>query len=439
MQQRRRRTLVIGCCIMLIGCIKAPVEFIDNSPANDPNISFIDNYAVDIATYKTDSFLTSGFRTFTVGRHTDADFGITTAGSYITVALPNSNPIKGKTVLPDSLVLIIKPNGSYYGDTLAPFTLKVHQLTEEIENEDASDIRFYNPRTFAYQPVPVAQRSVTVRPQRGTEIGIRLPDRMAQELLTKFKNDDTDIQTETGFINYFKGLFLTTDTLQSKALYYFSTGATAGIIRLYYHEFNIFSEEKYLDFPLDASRQFNNIQHKHNGTPLAAFGSFKRELKKSSSTANKAYLHNNIGTTIKISFPSLLKVKELYPYVRVMKAALVISPAPGTYNNPYQLPPALSLYTTDNNNNLLGLLLDVTGQNPLTGDLVIDNLFGEQTNYSYDITGYINQLIADGRFSESALMLVPQGGISDRKMERLVINDQKLNKGIQLKLYVLGL
>jgi hypothetical protein len=122
-----------------------------------------------------------------------------------------------------------------------------------------------------------------------------------------------------------------------------------------------------------------------------------------------------------------------------MKAALVISPAPGTYNNPYQLPPALSLYTTDNNNNLLGLLLDVTGQNPLTGDLVIDNLFGEQTNYSYDITGYINQLIADGRFSESALMLVPQGGISDRKMERLVINDQKLNKGIQLKLYVLGL
>ena len=85
------------------------------------------------------------------------------------------------------------------------------------------------------------------------------------------------------------------------------------------------------------------------------------------------------------------------------------------------------------------MITDITGQNPLTGDLYIDDLYGEKTQYTFDITSFITHLINEGRFSELALMLVPASGISDSKLERLVVNDQTLSKGIQLKLYVLGL
>ena len=45
----------------------------------------------------------------------------------------------------------------------------------------------------------------------------------------------------------------------------------------------------------------------------------------------------------------------------------------------------------------------------------------------------------EGEFSKTALMLYPGGGISDSVTQRLIINNQKLDKSVKLKLYVLGL
>jgi hypothetical protein len=430
-------SLILICCsIALQSCIKAPVDFVDNASINDPNISYIDNYKVDIATYKLDSFLTSGNKIFTVGHHTDAAFGTITAGSFIQVNLPADNVVKDKVVSFDSVVVILKPNGNYYGDTALPFAVKIHQLNEKIKNDDEADVNFYNSRTFAYNPASLGQLTTIIKPVKGTEIKIRISDQFGQDLLTKLKTNNTDIRTAEDFLNYFKGIYLTTDTLVSKALYYFTT---AGIIRLHYHLNSTFSEEKYIDFPASVSNQFNAIRYNHTGTDLSVFTPFKKQLKKSSLTGGKAYLHSNMASYVKISFPSILTIKELYPYVKIMKAELVITPASGTYNYPYKLPPALYLYTTDNNNALQRLLTDFSGQSPETGNLFIDKLYGEKTNYTYNITDYINTVIAEGRFSESALMLFPPNDISGLQNERLVINDQTLNKGIQLKLYVLGL
>ena len=142
---------------------------------------------------------------------------------------------------------------------------------------------------------------------------------------------------------------------------------------------------------------------------------------------------------VKINIPDLLSLKELHPFVQVLKAELILRPAPGTYSYPYQLPPALSLYSTDESNALTAQLTDASGQSTLTGDLVIDLLYGEQTFYSFDITSFIKSVISEGQFSKSALMLTASSGTSETSLERLVINDQTLAKGIQLKLHVLGL
>lgn len=426
-------------CFYHVSCIKAPLKFADNAPVNDPDISFLDNYQVELATYKIDSFITSSHSVFTIGCHIDPVFGKINASTYVQVNLPSENPVNNKSVSFDSLVVVLKTNGSYYGDTLIPFKLNVHRLLQKIENEDETDINFYNPRKLSFDPVILGEHTAVIRPRKGSEISIRLSDVLGRELLEKLENNDDDIQSNGNFVDYFKGLYLETDTGFSKALYYFNAASSGNILRLHYHLNSTFSEEKSLDFTFNPASQFNNISYSHEGTGLSAFTPFKKQLKKTGQTGNKAYLHSNMASYIKINFPSLLSIKELYPFVKLMKAELVITPSPGTYRYPYQLPRVLNLYTTDDNNGLLYPLTDFSGQNPQTGNLFIDELYGDKTKYTFDITNYLNNLIAEGRFSQSALMLVPSSGISDAELQRLVINDQSINKGMQLKLYVLGL
>jgi hypothetical protein len=97
------------------------------------------------------------------------------------------------------------------------------------------------------------------------------------------------------------------------------------------------------------------------------------------------------------------------------------------------------MYSTDESNALIAQLTDATGQSTLTGNLAIDHLYGEQTYYSFDITAFVKSVISEGEFSKSALMLTTSTGTTETSLQRLVINDQTLTKGIQLKLHVLGL
>jgi hypothetical protein len=427
------KKIAINLLILFLAasCRKVDVTFGNDGSEGDPDISYFDDYAVELATYKIDSFITSSHDVFTIGHHTDLAFGSITAGSYAEINLPAENPVRDKNVSFDSLVVILKPNGSYYGDTSIPFKINIHRMVQKIENEEQDNTNFYNPRKFQFDPALFGQTTVTVRPKRGTAIKVRLPDSFGQDLLMKFKNNNDSIQLQDNFLRYFKGLYLGTDTFFSKAMYFFVSDSSEMIMRLHYKLNGTITQEKYFDFAFNTTKQYNQITYNHSGTNLAAFTPFKKQLKKSSSTGNKAYLHSNMGSYIKISFPTILNIKELHPYIRIMKAELVIKPASGTNSYPYKLPPSLTLYSTDVNNGL--------NETVGTGSPYVDTLYGEKTQYTYDVTEYITALINAGRFSTSALMLASSSGVSDSQLDRLVINDQTLSKGIQLKLYVLGL
>lgn len=420
----------------LLSCQKTEVAF-GNDGSSDPNISYYDNYPVDIATYKLDSFITSGHSNFTIGHHADTLFGAVTAATYAELQLPVENVVKDKDVSFDSLVVTLYPNGDYYGDTTLPFHFAVNMVQEKIENENISNTDFYNPRRVAVDPAPIGQLTTFVKPKKGSPVTIRLSDTFGAALLNKFRTNAVDIRTQDDFLKYFRGLCISTDSTLSNTLYYF-TDSTASAMRLYYKLAGPVPTQQKLDFPLNSAKQFNNIFYHYTGTKQSVFALNKNQLKSSSLTGNKAYLHSNLASYIKISFPSLLSLKELHPYIKVIKAQLVIKPAPNTYSYPYTLPKQLDLYTTDENNNLVSLMTDLNGA-VLTGDLYVDQLYGDNTQYSYDVTAFINNVIADGQFSNQALMLTPLNRLSDGKCERLVVNDQQLKNGIQLKLYVIGL
>jgi Domain of unknown function (DUF4270) len=416
----KTRFLIYVFLLPFASCLKVPIEIIDNVDTADPNISFFDNYEVELATYKIDSFITSGNSTLSVGYHKDPIFGELFARSYAQIDLPSTNPLKDKNVSFDSLELIVLANGEYYGDTLTPVRI------------------FAYPRSFLFDPDPIGSTLSIIQPQKGKVISIKLSEQLGEDLLLKLKNNSNEIQDNASFVNFFSGISLGSSPLSASTIYYFKPDSSGSIMRLHYHLNGAFSESKTLDFPMSVSKQFSNFGYSHSGTNLSVFTPYKNQIKKSSLTGNKAYLHTNMSSFIKISFPTILQLKELYPYVKVVKAELEIKPSKGTYNYPYELPSALYLYTTDDRNLLKEQLIDNFSQTPLTGNLNIDRLFGENTKYHFDITGFVNQLIEEGHFSKSALMIVPSGSFATQ-LQRLVIDDQTQGRGVQLKLYLLGL
>jgi hypothetical protein len=431
-----------GCfvlfAIIFYSCDKVDVTLDDSNSAIDPNITYFDNYTVDIATYKPDSFLTSSHEIFCVGAHTDPVFGKVMASSYAEIALPITNSVLAHDVQFDSLELILKSTGQFYGDSALPFTIKVSRLNTQIQNAELGN-SFYNTSAFNYNPASIGQQTFNLAGKTGELLHIRLQDNIGNDLLAKFKSGDDVISSQENFSGYFSGIVLTTGT-NNNTIAYFKAGTDAALLRLHYHNNFVFSDPGYLDLNFTKARQFNHISFDHTGTILSpAFIVNKQQLIPSTDSHAQSFLNSNLGSSIKISFPTLLNLKELHPYVEVIKAELVIRPDTKSLSVPYSLPQALQLYTTDDTNALSSILGDPETGSAQTGKLFIDYLYGENTAYSFDITTFINSKIKEGQFSTSALMLTNALDQNDSGIQRLIMNDQSNNKSIQLKLYVLGL
>lgn len=426
---------------LLFSCNKIDIAFEENDRLNDPNISYFDNYQVDVATYKTDSFTTSGSNVFVLGSHFDTSFSKLWSEAYAEVSIPTTNTVKDKDVLFDSLVMVLTPTGNYYGDTTLPLKLSVFKLDENIENEDEDDNNYYYPRSFSKSGTPIGQATFTnIKPNRKKELTIRLPDQMGEDLLRMLKRDRDTIQTQDEFRKYLKGLCIVPDSTFSNTIYFFGTDTSSSLLRLHYKERGTVTTEKKIGFGSLAQKQFNHFVFNRTNTPFAIFHPYKPQVKSSSLMSNKAYLSNNIPTYIKLTFPALQSLKEQYPFVRVVKAELEIKPTPGSYRYPYTLPSNLRIQVSTRDNNFDGgILMDASGLAEQTGNLVIDDLYGQNTRYTFEITSFINTVLEEGRYSTMSLFLTLTSNSYFTSTERLVINDQQSKDGIKLKLYVLGL
>lgn len=422
-----------------LACSKVSVDLPTTVQTSDPDVSYIDGYTVQVGTLQLDSFATSGRSSFVIGNHHDPWFGHVTAGSYAEVTPPTSNPVKDQTVYLDSICLLLRPNGLPYGDTLTGGTIRAFRVTEPITAYEGNAGTFYNTERFAHEGAALGTRSFQLRPSVDTLISIRLSDALGQEWLDKLRRNDEEMQSTSDFINYFRGLYIDSDTNTTKALYYYTSSRTGALIRLYYHANVAIPVPAHVDFGYTTADQFSHLDVRHDGTGLSVFTPGKREMRGSEETGDRGYLNATMGDYIRLTFPSILDLKELHPYVQVIKAQLEIQPTPGSASGPYSLPAALNLFTTNNNSDL-GTSVKIAGTAVLaTGSLYIDALYGKDTRYTYDITAFIQGILTTGEFANKSLMLVPGSYAGYDAYKRLLINDQSLTNGIKLKLYVLGL
>lgn len=430
--------LLAGC--LITACNKTVVNFGDQNLTDDPNIIYLDSFTLKLATYQADSFSTVSDSLFRVGRNADSLFGVYTAQSWFQVGIPAANPLSGCTSCSfDSLVFMTRFQGAYYGDTTQPFKMELHRLTQQI-NTDYGSVGF-NISHFDFDPTAMASVTVsTPRPSLRQALVLRLPDDLGNDFFNKLKRNSDTISDQDKFVRFFKGLVLRGADESNKSVYYFNlyNDSIPGTVRLYYRINGSAPQQNYVDFTLQPPAfQFNSFTYDKTGTPLAAFQPQKKQNITANLTGNKAFLHAGSGLYPRITLPDVFSLKELHPYIKIVKASLEITPPSNSYGltSMYLLPPTLGLYPIDDAN-ATGSGITLSDGSLQTGNLVIDYLYHKDTRYSYDLTAYINTMLTTGRTAQRDLLLFSLNNIIEN---RLILYATGQDMSVKLKLYVLGL
>ncbi len=416
-------------------CKKADIQFGEEFVTdNEMQVFRVDSFSANISTVYQDSFVTSARGNIMLGGYNDPLFGQIKTQSYFEVAPPVWADIYQNTIF-DSISLILKTNSIYYGDTTKPVTVIVKELQDSIvfpENKYA----FYNISKFTAKPGILGSFTGLVTPLSNQTISIKLPFNLGNDLLNMLKSvNNNPIKSNTTFLNYFRGFQLSTDATTAMVV----NCSDDVVMRLYYRQDGFPSAtNKHVDFSLaNRTHQFNNISINHTGY-LSSISSSNRELP-SSATNHQAYTQSTTGSLVKISFPSLRDIPKLANFAKLLKATLIVKPVKGTYNTVHSLPPTLRLSQTDINNTIGNDLAYITSSGSLAvqlGFLQIDNLANEKTQYQYDLTQYVRNILLTTPTPGEGLLLSPPSPNFEDQFARVIIGDKSnLLGNIQLQIY----
>ncbi len=422
-------------------CKKVDIQFGDQFLDNGyTQVVKVDSFPADLSTIYVDSFVTSGKGVTVVGAYPDPVFGQITVNNYLEVVPPlyaqsTAYIDSFKAITFDSIALVLKPDGSYTGDTTKRLHVDVNRLAEPIIPYDNAILSIYNTRSFSVMPQVIGSKDILVRPNSGDSIIIRLSDDLGKTLLKKFQDpNDGDVRSNDAFLQYFYGLRLSAGP-GSQLIFGSKDSVT---VRLYYKQPGLYLQNKTVDFLLaNAGHHFNNITVDRSGTVLKGIANLKQI--NSTATANTAYTLYAAGVMAKIRFPTIRDVLKLPNYAKILKATLLIRPLRGTYGvGSYVLPPLMRLSQTTQLN-AIGNDLTVIGSNgsPVTqtGSLIVDNLYGESTNYAYDVTTYLRGLILDGTINNNGLLIIPPSPALETQFGRLIIGNRDNTNG-QMELQI---
>ncbi|RFM30490.1 DUF4270 family protein [Deminuibacter soli] len=422
-----------GTALLLIAsCKKADINYGSQYVDSKTNVVRIDTFAPVVSTVFVDSFATAATGTALIGKYTDSYLGKVAAESYFELTTPSGTAPTLKASY-DSLILVIKPNRSYYGDTTQNIQLNVTQLNEIIGLKNTATT-FYNTTSFQKGAV-IGQANFTLRPRFTDTVSIRLNDNLGATLFAMLRDKTTEVQNSENFINYFKGLVISA-TGNTSSVFGIKDSIT---MRLCYREpTSDFTNERQLSFTLNNnSHQFNHIDVDRSGTKLGDvhFGFTNRDAS-SYTTGNMAFTQYLTGSMIKIRFPSIRQIAVIPGFVKILNAQLVVRPIKGSFAND-SLPAQVTLAATDVTNTIGVPLTISAGSSAATqyGNLVYD-FQNSNTNYSYDLTTYLQGQLGTAYDNNLGLLLVPPTPARTTTFNRIVAADSKLGADSRMQLIV---
>jgi Domain of unknown function (DUF4270) len=452
----------LSALCFLVSCQKQPILTFGPTYVSDngsANIVRVDTSTTILSTIYTDSTATAATGFLMVGNFKDPAFGQITSRAFFQVLPPAAQPTLTTFDTYDSIALIMlfKKNNPFYGDTTVPQSFVVNQVDTLYQLPNFARGWFSN-SSLSLDPTPLGSTSsVTIQPSipyssqnAGDTVRIRLNDNLGRQLYNQVFNLNDSIRKPEIFLDWFHGLCVSPAPGSQGAIYGFQDSA---VMRIFYRENSLVSTVKYIDFQLtNKSSQFNNIPRPdRSGTPLANLAVPTSQVQAppatlSSVTANAAYIQTIGGLDVKLTFPYLNAIAQRPDYLGVLRAQLTVRPVPGSYSTTLRLPPQISLFSTDQNNVLLGVVPAVGSSAVQTGNLSLDYFHPLNTTYTYDVTNFVKNQIVNNTIigtsgTQPALLLSIPAPAGTSEFNRAVLADDNypLAQRITLSVYYISL
>lgn len=377
-------------------CKKQPQQIGESLQPNSSNIqvAFSGNQDIVAEVQRVDSISTKSASLSLVGDLNDPHFGNSNISFYTQIGLTSNSLQWEDGATTDSIVMQVLYSG-YYGDTLTPLTLKIHEVTQDM----AGDSAIYYSNTSYEVGEEWANYTFTPRPKTKTfingadtigynilqiPVNVALGDKLMQ----------SDFASNTDFMNYFKGLrFSCEPAAGTGSICYFNLLNTKSYLRIYYHndydttfcDFNI--SDKYI--------RFNHFEHDYSVAQAPIIFN--------DTATEYLYAQSTAGVRTRLVFPNLAQwAKELNTNVLVNEAKLILTGANDMINGVVNdtaifKQPAQLVVVKANEDGSYGILPD---------QLVGTNYFGGYYDSKTDqvwfrISEYVQDLILAGPDAEN--------------------------------------
>ncbi len=421
-------SLLIGILLILamFSCKKDPYEIGYSllPPSDTLNVKTTDTCTVQAFSMRQDSVRTDKCATLMMGSIMDPIFGKTTAGFYSQLLLSAEGVDFGTNPSLDSVVLMLKYS-SYYGDTLTRQNVKVYEISQDL----AYDSLHYSNQHLSTYPTMLADQdfvpriadSVLVRKVKiAPHLRINL-SKQSNYLGNKILQAPVDVlASNTLFIKYMKGLYVTASPVSSKgALLNFNIAADISRIVVYFHnQTDPLNDSLHYDLLLNQScARF--IHTDHNGY-VDAIPDLKRQILNNDSTqgTKNLFLQGMGGVKMKLKFP-YIKGLGKGKTVAINDAVLQLKNMdPDTTLQP---PPTLTIIRQDSANRV-GYLVDDN-----EGAAYFGGTYDKTTrSYFFRITQHLQKVIQNAYSTHFQLyMMVTSPVLTSYSANRIMLYGTK--------------
>ncbi|HVT85083.1 MAG TPA: hypothetical protein VHD35_07755 [Chitinophagaceae bacterium] len=426
-------TLLFLLLIIGVSCYRNDIQF-GTTPSNTyTKIVYIDTVEPRLSTVLLDSFTTNSPISFLVGKIKDPYLGTVSTKPFFQMTMPSPLPSIPVTAHYDSTCLIVYLNKYYYGDTTKTLTIQANELALPIVYTYSTNI--YNTTNVSVKSTPLGSRTLKIRPSIDDSLLVRVNDTKGLELFTKLQQQSSELTSSDKFLNYFRGISFSVDANDTSVIYGLNSASGKVIMRVYYHLTTPVFQSQFADFTsLNNTYAFNQIITDRTNTSLYSTTPGNKEFP-SGNTNQLAFTQYDAGVLLKVTFPTLKGILQSDAIVKLLKAELIFKPEAHTYNGYFKLPPALFLAQTDATNNIGAQVYDSTGSAVLKVSPVIDNIYGINTYYRYNITSSINNLLTTPGTENSGFFLMEKED-STIEVNRAVIGNIHSDSKTQLLLTV---
>ena len=400
-------TLVLLMCIFLISCndntSDIGMDLLDNLMGTD----FTDTITLEAYSVLEDTINTTNTSANVLGHISDPIFGNSDAGIFTQISLSGAAVNFGVHPIIDSVVLSLQIS-TYYGDTNSQVGIRVHELTESLDEEQ----QYYQNSSVAYNPTPLnySLTGYTLKPNTNVVVdtGVYSPHmriRLSQQFGQNLLNHQDDLNNNMQ--DFLKGLYIGAVSHTGSRGYMLITSMTSALsgITLYYHNdstqnmrYTLSCSDKCVRFT-----QFNhNYQVSNNNIFVQEVLQNHREL-----GSQALFVQGGGGVKTRIKFPHLENsFKQFDNRVVIHRAELVISDL--DYDEEYLTHPInLSIQGIGKSDSAVRFLPD---DDYYTSSSYFGGTYDSKNHeYRFRITQYVQQLILQQNDWSNCINLVVRG------------------------------